>query len=365
MDEGGSRSFRAALGEFATALGRAIHASEESVAHAVRVFERLSGPWAELPLGDRPPWPNDICDDGSPFELSAAFNDGRTELRMLVEPQEAPFTLASNWKAGLAVNDALAQHEGASLERFARIAPLFAPEEGDDAVFALWHAAVLESTGESLFKAYVNPRIHGAARAPSLVREALVELGLEKEAALVERLVGDDGDALRYFSLDLAATETARVKIYVARSDSARAVERLVEPTRNFDPGLASELLYGLTGHLGPFNERPILVCFAFDGKSDAPVGTLHVPIRCYCPNDEAVLARIMSKMDATEATMLHDAVRAIAPGPLRECTGVITYASFRPGPRAIRTTAYLAPMLYRRRIERTRRDSSAPSAIV
>src|SRR5690606_24311823 len=173
MDEGGSRSFRAALGEFATALGRAIHASEESVAHAVRVFERLSGPWAELPLGDRPPWPNDICDDGSPFELSAAFNDGRTELRMLVEPQEAPFTLASNWKAGLAVNDALAQHEGASLERFARIAPLFAPEEGDDAVFALWHAAVLESTGESLFKAYVNPRIHGAARAPSLVREAL------------------------------------------------------------------------------------------------------------------------------------------------------------------------------------------------
>ena len=356
------RTFRGVMEQYAHALSTSIRASDAAASRAMEVFERLSRPWARMTVGDAPPWPNDICDDGSPFELSAAFNGGRTELRMLVEAQEPPFELASNWAAGLAVNRELAEAEGASLTRFDRIAPLFAPAQDENPMFALWHAAVLAASGEALFKAYLNPRIHGAERAPGLVREALLELGLEDAASLVDRYVGADGDALRYFSLDLADTERARVKVYVARSSSALAVERLLCASRNFEPGLASALLFALTGDLGPFSERPILVCLAFDGE-EAPVATLHVPVRCYCSNDEHAVSRISAHMDAEEAALLRNAASSIARQPLSESRGVVTYASFRPGPRGLRTTAYLAPMLYRRGEEMNMRNSSAPSA--
>ncbi len=348
----GLASFRSVAHDRLERLCRALGARPLLATRASSIFDALSGSWGDMTPSAEPLWRNDICDDGTPFEFSLAFGRKGVELRMLVEPQDAPFTLASNWEAGLAVHERLARTEGADLTRFDLIRDLFAPSGRTDATFALWHAVVIDATARAFFKVYLNPQIHGPERAPGIVREALLRLDLPDVAAFIDARAGEP-DALRYFSLDLIPGDEARVKIYVARRGSADEVEELMVGTRNFERGRATECLAQLAGHTGPFPERPILTCFAFDGGAAAPNATLHVPIRCYCPDDATALARIGEFLPLPHAAQLRRAAASLADRDLRRGRGLVTYASIRPEAGSTRTTIYLAPQLHRAPVER------------
>lgn len=330
------------------ALGRALELSEALVRSAVSVFDVMSTPWSALHAGDRPPWPNDITDDGSPFEFSVALDGRGCELRMLMESQSLPISATSSWDAGLSLQGRLRDAGLVSLERFQQVQDLFCPAPQSEARFSLWHAAVLTETGSPLFKCYLNPAIQGKVAAPHVVHEALSRLGLERASDVLSeclnRLAMPD---VRYFALDLDQAESARVKVYVGSSESADEVEELLRGVANFAPGQATEWLSALTGRAGPFRARPILCCLAFTAARAQPTATLHVPIRCYVDNDEQAAERITSLLPPQAAKRLRRTLAAVADRPLAVGRGLLTYASLRPAPDRLRVTVYLAPEVY------------------
>ncbi len=112
--------------EKARALCRSVGA--ESRFELLRETLELFGQgWFDRPVGDAPPFRNDITDDGSPFEFSLAFAGEVVELRLLAEAQRAPFNIASNWKAGTLVHKALVCDPNVDIARFASVAELFEP----------------------------------------------------------------------------------------------------------------------------------------------------------------------------------------------------------------------------------------------
>src|SRR5688572_6446054 len=84
-----------------TALARALGFDEPSTRALQEVFLSLTSGWNSLPAGATPPWPSDVCDDHSPFELSLAIDDEGPQLRVLVEPMDAPPSLHANRAASL------------------------------------------------------------------------------------------------------------------------------------------------------------------------------------------------------------------------------------------------------------------------
>jgi hypothetical protein len=330
------------------ALGSALGLARETTASAITLFDRMTGAWCSTPVGDQPPWHNDITDEGTPFEFSIAVRPGDVELRLLVESQRDPITSISSWEAGVALQRELAASGLVDLERFDSVADLFAPDTSGRARFSLWHAAVVREGRAPLIKAYLNPLVRGAAAAPGLVAEALSRLGLDSAWRYLQQ-AGVPGRELdmRYFALDLDASGSARVKIYVASSETAPHIERLLKGTANFRPGQATDFLTGLTGHAGPFPARPVLCCFAFIAGQAVPHATLHVPIRCYVDDDSQALARVAAMLPSSVSRPLVRAIHGFATRPLSAGRGLITYTSFTPSDRGLRVTAYLAPEAY------------------
>ncbi len=326
------------------ALAHALDLPEREVSRMAQVFEDLSVPWAGWPSGESPPWRSDISDDGTPFEFSAAFDGGEPKLRLLVESQGAEVTPTSTFEAGLALNRRLAEEGKVDLTVFDRIVDLFTPSRAP-ARFQLWHAAELGPSG-CLYKAYLNPQLLGAGAAPDLLHEALDRLGMpnawEQLAPHLQTAV--QHAELRYISVDLKPAQDARVKIYLGRS-SADAVEELV---RGILPsGQARSWLRELSGFDGPYEARPALTCFSFRPADPNPEVTLHVPVRCYAPNDAEAADRAARFLRPSDADRLTRALRAVAGRPLRSGRGVLTYVSLRAARTGLRVTAYIAPEIY------------------
>ncbi|MEI9942053.1 MAG: tryptophan dimethylallyltransferase family protein [Pseudomonadota bacterium] len=308
----------------------------------------MSGAWGEWAAGDSPLWPNDISDDGTPFEFSASFDGRASRLRMLVESQSEHISRTSSWMAGVALGERLKAEGRADLSQFDRIQDLFAPHAGAQGRFSLWHAAVIEEGQPALFKAYVNPCLLGVGSAPFVLEQALKRLGLANAWKFLEdRLASDPEATVRYFSVDLEAPEQARVKVYLGCSRSAQAVDRLIEPARNSNPHDAQRWLDTLTASQGPFEARPILNCFSFRRDAAAPDVTVHVPIRCYVKHDTEALARVSKLLTATDADRLSRALSSVSERPLNVGRGLLTYASLRREASAVRVTVYLAPEAY------------------
>src|SRR6187401_1583831 len=89
------------------ALAAALQLSERLTTQALEVFTLMGESWANWPVGDAPVWPNDISDDGTPFEFSASFDGHAPRLRMLVESQSERISRISSWAAGLALGERL------------------------------------------------------------------------------------------------------------------------------------------------------------------------------------------------------------------------------------------------------------------
>ena len=347
-----TRSRNISLGEIGRrklrALGQALDLPEALIVQALEVFSMMSEPWGTWAAGDSPVWRNDISDDGSPFEFSASFDGAAPKLRMLTEPQRNPISSTSSWAAGLSFGERLKANGLADLSLFEEIADLFTPPGGPRARFSLWHASVLEEARPVLFKAYVNPCIRGSEAAPYIVEEALRRLGLGDAWHFLEpRLAPDFAAQLRYLSVDLAPADTARVKVYLACSKSAEAVQRLITGADNTQPNDAANWLSTLTGSHGPFDARPILTCFSFCRNVERPDVTVHVPIRCYVEHDGEAASRVSRLLSAQDAQRLSRALGAVSNRALDVGRGLLTYASLRREASVVRATVYLAPEVY------------------
>lgn len=336
---------------------------------ADETIKLLLGSAFDRAVGGDPAWATDLTDDGTPFEFSLALQrSGARELRVLVERQEQPFDLQSNWSAGLALHDALRSRPTVDCRRFDAIAELFAPDaaRGSHGKFAIWHAANLSCAGAggAALKVYVNPQIHGPARARGLVREALTRLGMSDAWRFVESKLTRPHDRLLYLALDLGADREARVKVYVAHNGcTAGDVERALQGTQYNSYGDASGWLETLVDSHGPFDIRPIITSYAFTSSSEGLAhATLHVPVRCYLSNDDEALERALALLRSEQVAMdggFAGAIEAWAGRPLRMGRGLVTYVSCRRSADSFRATLYLAAELYA--ISSTRVARSSP----
>ena len=329
-------------------LASALDLGAALVSRGLDVFSMMSEPWGHWAVGDSPAWSNDISDDGTPFEFSASFDGATPKLRMLVESQRAPISSTSSWAAGLSLGQRLKARGLADLSSFEEIQDLFAPAPGARARFSLWHAAVLDEAHPPLFKAYVNPCIAGLAGAPHVVEQALRRLGFEDAwRFLKERLAPEFAAHIVYFSVDLESTRTARVKVYLACSESAEAVQRLITGASNVQPDDAARWLGALAGGQGPFQARPILSCFSFCRNAAKPDVTVHVPIRCYVKHDAEAASRVSTLLTSLDGRRLTRALEAVSDRALDVGRGLLTYASLRREASAVRVTVYVAPEAY------------------
>jgi cytokinin dehydrogenase len=308
------------------------------------VFRHMAEPWPDWRLDSGVPWTSDITDSGVPFELSVGFHGDEVELRFLLEAQSSTVTRTSTWQAGLEVNQRLAREYGADLSQFDAIAPLFAPIGDLPARFLLWHAAVLGANGKPRFKVYVNPAMLGAGAATRLLSQVFATLGKDDAFKALEALEASPG-VFEYFSLDLAPSDRARIKVYRShpRANARGIAEALA--SLGTDSSEVECWLEELTGTSAALRARPVLTCHAFRPDRSEQEVTLHVPVRAYAESDAEALSRALRVVEGAQRKHLAKVVPALANGPLDESLGLLTYMSLRRGADGtLHTTAYLAP---------------------
>jgi DMATS type aromatic prenyltransferase len=327
------------------ALGRS-----DLIEPALRVFEVMNHSWSRRLLQE-PAWPSDLTDDATPFEFSLAFEQGRPEVRMLVEAQGSIPTAHEQWNAGRALSRQLTEEFGASCADLDRVADLFEPSKDSAMHFGLWHGVTFRPMNHPAeFKAYVNPLARGRSDAFRVVREALSRLDLRDSAAFLtsaEDACG--GRALPvYFCLDMLQGETSRAKIYLAHEQTEWSdAERLLSRCHNLEPSDVTKWCSQIVGPDASFDKRPLLSCFSFTQGDQRPCGTLHIPARCYVENDQVLFERIMRLLDDVASECYESAVQALVARPLDTARGFQSYVSLRRAKGLPRVTVYLAPEVY------------------
>ena len=284
-----------------------------------RFFSFMSSPWGARQIGHTPPWKSDITDDHTPYELSLALEDGRPEVRFLMEAQSAsgPTTLRSTWE------DGHCPHRAAEpgVRR-----PAGALQPGEGSVRAGGSACPLRALARLLpqeqpgrHQGLLQPRGQGPERANAVVQEALERLGLHGAwRCLSEQALRPDGqDQIIYFSLDLSAHRAARVKIYLAhRNITAEELESVMSLAHEYVPGEAWVFCQALKGHTGRVeSSRSLLTCLSFTSDDDErPASvTLHVPVRCHVRNDMETMERIRFLLEPQSFSLLQRATQALA----------------------------------------------------
>jgi Tryptophan dimethylallyltransferase len=335
-------------------LARLLAALRQSdhLENSLRTTRLLTRSWRDELVAAGPRWSSDITDDHSPFEFSLSLDGTSEVLRILTEPQDpGQPSLRASWQLAADIHEELAAKGGAGFAGYDKVAQLFAPSETSEGVFSVWHSAILGSAKKTEFKIYLNPAIHGAADAGAVVSEALQRLGLgDAWAALSKAALSRVGlDQVIYFSLDLADTTEARAKVYVAhRHATARDVARALSSCPGFLPSDVGRWCQHLLGNRGPFHDRPPITCFALRrGKLDLYTTTLHLPVRCYAPDDFDIARRVCTLLRFPQRVSYMRALTELAERPLQNGPGLQTYASLRASPGREAVTVYLAPQVY------------------
>lgn len=330
------------------ALCGAIGFEDALTDRAHRLFERMTSPWGDASIEQRPRWLSDITDDHSPYEFSLALEQSKPELRMLVEAQPETSGVAAQWAAGRALSKVLERDYGASLARLQGIEDLFAAED-PRARFGIWHAANVRAGAPPEFKVYLNPQAKGRASARAVVNRAMVRLGFPGAVTALP-LTGEGRAEVKYFSLDLRSDATARVKVYLALHRATSSdIESAVSLAGNYMPGEVTEMCRALSGHDGPYHEMPAQLCFSFttQGGNRPVAATLYFPVRAFASSDRVAQSRILAYMAAEDRPMYENVLRAFAGRSLDIGTGMQTYASYRWQNGGRRVTVYLSPEIY------------------
>ncbi|WP_309729174.1 iron-containing redox enzyme family protein [Chamaesiphon sp. OTE_75_metabat_556] len=321
------------------------------LAEVVEIFRAMTISWSDRQIGESTQWPSDVSDDGSPFEFSIALDPDKVELRVLVEAQGQDPNLQSNWQAGLELNQYLATHYNVSLDRFAQIADLFVPTN-TDAKFSMWHSACFYPDKPSAFKLYLNPQSQHKSRSAAIVEESFVRLGFTHAwPTLAETAAqrGPDKDEFVYFSLDLAAHQHARVKVYLRHHDATPAeLESALSAARNYVPGDAIEFCQAMAPGQTSFSAKPAISAFSWVESDNATPSssTLHIPISNYATDDRAVCDRLDLYLieHGLPVSTYQAAIRSLSTRPLETGIGMHSYTALRREQQQRRVTLYLNP---------------------
>lgn len=314
------------------------------------IFNTLLANWGEQTVGTSPRWASEVTYDHTPMELSVALNGDRPEVRLLIEAQGNPTTIASSWAAGCQLNRSLAAQFGVSLERFDQIQDLFEPNN-PDAGFAMFHAAGISELGTPEFKVYLNPFASRDVPPKILIQTALERLGFAQawnflsEAALRRETL----DHVVFFSLDLTDRSDARVKIYVAHQDPRLDyLESVMAACPTYVPGDVTRFSEALLGEV-PLGHRPFLTYFAFTSDNDAKPhsASLYLPLRDYAINDAILKQRIVNFLPEHDRTIYEAALAAIVDRPLEAGVGLHSFASLTRVQGQPRSVIYFAPEAY------------------
>lgn len=326
---------------------------DDAIPNMCAILARLLGA-ARTHARGTPAYPSDVVDDHTPYELSIALGGRAPEVRLLVETTEDDPSPAGRWRAARQAGAWLAAEHGAELRQLERIADLFEPRDGD-ALLAMWHAIVFRADAAPGAKVYLDLRARGRARSAQLLEEALARLGL---AAAYPRLLregcrrGPELDELVYFSLDLAAAATARVKVYFRHHHAtALDVERVIGRSGGVAPGEIRAFCETVLGGEGPYLPRPLVSCWAFSGGDPAPSGaTLYAPVAYHARDDREVQDRVRRwlAIAGIAAERYDRSLAAYAHRPLADGIGMHSYVSFKRDAGLPKVTCYLAPEAHR-----------------
>ncbi|WP_394824734.1 tryptophan dimethylallyltransferase family protein [Pendulispora albinea] len=293
-------------------------------------------------------WPSFIGDDHTPYEFSLLLGGTEPEVRLMAEilPCRNNIELVDTITSGRKVLSNLAKDFDIELSRFDAISDLFLPDDARGA-FALWLAATFDPAGTPHFKLYFNPCIQGAERSPQLVEEMFRRLGFPGAWDSVCRARWDD---LRFVSLDLNRSESARIKVYsfyhhATVDDLVRAAK--VAP--GADLHRVAAFCRTIAGGDNLAGARAPAACFAFAGGEALPrTVTIHVPVRVLVKNDAEAHPRVLRAIAETgiDADPYERALHALSEGPLEASRGRIAWAGIRTGGASPRINVYLAPRI-------------------
>ncbi|WP_258017711.1 tryptophan dimethylallyltransferase family protein [Streptomyces noursei] len=346
------------LGEFVSAqcqrLCEAMGAGSNADLYNELLLEIL-GTAAGRSLLNPPLAPSAISDDHTPVEFSLAFvPHAAPDVRILVEPGGGTGDYAEDARVGRKVFEALADRWSFSLVHLNQVADVFFPSSSQ-VPFALGCALALRSTGQPVFKAYLNPAVRGPGRAARVVEEALTRLGYQ---AAVEPLFRQaarrhpGADSLPFFALDLGNWDAPRAKAYVAHHNIAaadvKAVSRLVPGEH---PEAVEEFVHLTLGD-GPYYRRPVVSYYSFTGASaDRPSGyTVQLPIRDYVRDDQEARDRaaVVFQHYDLDVQALDRALAAMTPRRLNSGVGLMAYLALAyEHDQPPRVTVYLSSQAY------------------
>jgi hypothetical protein len=165
-------------------------------------------------------------------EWSVAFRAGEPDIRVLVEAQREPASMASYWQASRDLTRWAVDHVGADDTVLREIIDGFEPVV-TDAYAAAYHGFEFQHDGSVRTKVYLNPAAAGDRWSVATAALDRVGLGAQVEA-LLERVGALD---LPLLAVDLEPAGRARVKLYL-RSGSLAALEAvgdLCEPPCSAD----------------------------------------------------------------------------------------------------------------------------------
>jgi DMATS type aromatic prenyltransferase len=318
------------------------------------VFLTLASSWREVPAGGAPPWPSDVCDDHSPFELSIALDAEGPQLRVLVEPMDASPSLSSNRAASLRLHEELARHHGVNVERLRALESLLMPEDAQGR-FVAWHSAAFSPGQPVDFKVYFNLLAHGPGRAARLTQEALDRIGFHEAWATVAEVLSrrEEGlDAVVYFALDLSSRADARAKLYLRHyQPTAAFLEEVCAVARHHQPGVVSAFCRQMAGGgEGPYGGKGPVTCLSFTDPSDArpKAVTAYFPVAHHARDDQEIRQRLVDylKEQGLATAPYLGALEACARRPLEAGAGIHTYAAVRWQGKP-RVTVYFSPETY------------------
>jgi DMATS type aromatic prenyltransferase len=338
-------------------LGRLCRATgmESDQPRILEAFDRFSRPWSRWRIGERPRWyPSVLSDDHAPFELSAGFAAGETEIQCYWEAQGEPPSLLSNMSTGLSILEGLACDHGLSLARWRAVADLFVPEQ-PSGLFTILFGATWRAGRPPRFKIYLNPYVRGSREMPALMGEAMARLGFARAWAVECEQRAQRGpklDELAYLCLDLSSGPEARVKVY-RRHYRATVAElgALASIARDYQPGDAERFYGVVAAHPGPFTAKPPITSLTFREGDEERMGsvTLEFPISSYVDDDATASARIERCFLAhgLAPVRYRRAVEAIATRPLDRGNGIHAHITHRRMNGATRLSVYFATEAY------------------
>jgi DMATS type aromatic prenyltransferase len=296
-----------ALAERLARLCQSTGLDAEASKSADKIFRELVVPWSRveafcrrMPSG----WVSEISDDNTPIEFSVTLSPAGNEVRVLFEPQGEEQTLAAHRASALSMHEELERGYGADLGRFRLVRDLFTPPDMQGA-FALWSAVVFSNFKPPSFKAYFNPQAQGVGSAVALVDEGLRRLGLQHAWSYLATTLARRGphrDELKYFALDLTASEQARVKVYVRHHEATpEDLEIAAASAPTSTRGEAEEFARAMAGGARRFRKRATFTCAAFVGGQDhrPSASTHYVPVCAYALDDAEVEQRVSSYLQA------------------------------------------------------------------